>query len=460
MRAPAPEEFAAYLPRTRWFAGKGRDFRVASVREIARLAGAGGSPVVAVHLVTVAYDDAAGGSEVYQVPLSWYPEAVARVEHALVSGHEGWSYDAVHDREAMALWLDAFASATPEHPSDVPGMRFFRADPEELADAGAAAPLTGEQSNSSVRFGDRAIMKLFRTVTPGENPDIEIHRALTVAGSDDVAPLYGWITSRGAGEPLRLGMIQEYLRTATDGFELAMSSVRAMIAEPGGDPAAYAGEAAELGRAVARIHARLAEAFGSEERGPEAAAALADAMRQRLDEAILAVPELDAHAPRIRGLFARVAELSGLRVQRVHGDLHLGQSLRTSRGWRIVDFEGEPARPLADRLRPDSPWRDVAGMLRSFDYAPGVVRLSPGEGTDGEEAAAQCAAWAATARAAFLAAYAEEAGAPGAADALLVDAYVADKAVYEAVYEARNRPTWIAIPLEAIARLGHEEETA
>ena len=146
--------------------------------------------------------------------------------------------------------------------------------------------------------------------------------------------------------------------------------------------------------------------------------------------------------------------------QRVHGDLHLGQTLRTSKGWKIVDFEGEPAAPLSERVRPDSRWRDVAGMLRSFDYAPRVVeRDFDLDHPDTAEVRAQRAAeWAHRNRNHFLTAYAG--GEVDAASRVLLEAYLADKAVYETVYESRNRPDWVAIPMRAVAELAAETGAA
>jgi maltokinase len=130
-------------------------------------------------------------------------------------------------------------------------------------------------------------------------------------------------------------------------------------------------------------------------------------------------------------------------VQQIHGDLHLGQTLRTVRGWKIVDFEGEPAKPLAERVLPDSRWRDVAGMLRSFDYAPHVVERSVAdtEPEGLEQRHYRAAEWAVRNIDAFLDAYAD--GDLSVDDEALLAAYVADKAVYEAVYEKRNRPSWV-----------------
>ncbi len=168
----------------------------------------------------------------------------------------------------------------------------------------------------------------------------------------------------------------------------------------------------------------------------------------------MVVPELAQHADALRATYDAVAALVGVEVQQVHGDLHLGQTLRTAKGWKIVDFEGEPAKPLAERQLPDSPWRDVAGMLRSFDYAPRVVERSL-DTTDEADAAlidTRAEEWAERNKNHFLTAYAG--GALSEAEQTLLDAYVADKAVYETVYETRNRPSWVGIPLQAVARIG------
>jgi maltokinase len=167
------------------------------------------------------------------------------------------------------------------------------------------------------------------------------------------------------------------------------------------------------------------------------------------------VPGLAAHEASLRATYDALAGLGEISVQQVHGELHLGQTLRTVRGWKIVDFEGEPAKPLAERMLPDSPWRDVAGMLRSLDYAPRVVMMTsyatdPGDGAE-EQKSYRATEWSARNERAFLAAYAGRD--LTAVEQTLLAAYVADKAVYEAVYEARNRPAWVDIPLDALARM-------
>ncbi|WP_408896091.1 maltokinase N-terminal cap-like domain-containing protein [Nocardioides sp. R1-1] len=435
---------APFLERSRWFGGKGRAFAVTGTRELDRLAPGPTGPEVVLLLVEVTYDDT-GEHELYQVPLALYDEPQERLDHAEVGR---WpdeagrlAYDAAHDRTAMSLFLRAFG----EHPG------FVRLPGHDLDVDAVGSLFSGEQSNSSVLFGEDSVLKLFRRVTPGENPDITTHRVLTEAGSPHIAQLYGWIEI----DELQLGMLQQFLRTASDGWDLALASVRDLFAEAdlhaeevGGD---FASEAARLGTALGDVHAQLRASFPtSTVAGDELAAAMSDRLAAALD----VVPALTAYADAARAVFAGVARLEEVPVQRIHGDLHLGQTLRTVLGWKLVDFEGEPAKPLTERLLPDSPWRDVAGMLRSFDYAPHAVAESmPEEDPDVlHQRGVRADEWARRNRKAFLASYCGEGGL-GDADRALLTAYVVDKAVYECVYEARNRPTWLPIPLAGVARL-------
>jgi maltokinase len=438
-----------FIGHQRWFGGKGRDFEVTDVRVLAHL-----SDHVRVELVDVAYAEGEPASETYQMPVVTYDQPQERLGHALVREGDGeWTYDAVHDREAMDVYLHALLDA----PTSRGEVHFHRLPGHDLDPGTHSSLFSGEQSNSTVCFGEDALLKVFRKVTPGLNPDIEIHRVLTDAGNEHVAALYGWIDA-GSGEGEEhtdLAMLQQFLRTATDGWQLALASVRNLFAEEdlhpdevGGD---FAAEAHRLGEAVASVHADLRTGFGE---GTGDAAALVDTMNHRLDDALHVVPALAEHEEALREIFARVRE-GALPDQRIHGDLHLGQTLRTSRGWKLVDFEGEPAKPLAQRRLPDSPWRDVAGMLRSFDYAARSVLLDFESDVDQEaQLSYRAREWATRNHHAFLEGYAPD-GLDDRATAL-VAAYQADKAVYECVYEARNRPGWLQIPLHAIELLGKE----
>jgi maltokinase len=461
----AHPHMTAYLAEARWFAGKGREYDVVDVQRVGMLPG---PPAVTIDIVTVEYTGAADQpgaepvTERYQMPLSNYAEEQPRIHHAYLGPHDDetlgpvHSYDAVHDREAMAVYLDAFAQTSPDEPHSYGGVTFHRTAGYDLDTDAHSTLFSGEQSNSSVAFGEDSLMKVFRKVTPGRNPDIEIHRALTAADNPNVAHLYGWIE---AGED-DLAMIQQFLRTASDGWELALASARNLFAEAdlhadevGGD---FAGEAHRLGVAVSEVHEVLREHFDTE---PFDGAAAADAMRRRLAATAAAVPALADYADGLQQVFARIGDAKG-QAQRVHGDLHLGQTLRTSKGWKLVDFEGEPAKPLAERQLPDSPWRDVAGMLRSFDYAAqSVVKDLYSSEDPGSQISYRAHEWVHRNREAFLAGYVEgrieAGGGPLSADEhALIDAYEADKAVYEVLYEARNRPAWLDIPLGAIERIG------
>ncbi len=438
-----------FIEGARWFGGKGRHGEVTDVRRLGVIAE--DAPRVVVDLAQVTYPD--GDIEFYQVPLALYTDPEHRLDHAFVGWWEdpdvGWThaYDAVHDRDAMAAYLRAFA-----FPPDG-ALAFHRLPGEPLDTTAHSTPFTGEQSNSSVALGEQALLKIFRRITPGTNPDIEIHEVLTRAGSDNVAALYGWVEV----EDFQLAMLQQFLRTASDGWELALTSVRNLFAEAdlyadevGGD---FAAEAQRLGEAVARTHTLLAEHFPTVERTADDHRALGAAMEARLDEALEVVPELAPYAPELRTLFESVGSIVSGTAQRVHGDLHLGQTLRTAKGWKIVDFEGEPAKPLSERIVPDSPWRDVAGMLRSFDYAPRVAAMTAAATGDNgtEQRAYRAAEWSARNQAAFLEAYTHHDLSED--EQTLLAAYVADKAVYECVYEARNRPTWLSIPIAALSQL-------
>ena len=458
------------IDQARWFGGKGRGWTLAGVRRVGELPDAPDGLHVAIDLAEIAYDD--GTTDYYQLPLALYAEPQDRLSHAFVGewddddhGH-AFVYDALHDRQSMALWLAAFAShgVGPSGTSDLRGELMFHRLPGHDLDIEAHSTLfSGEQSNSSVAYGEDALMKVFRKVTPGVNPDIAIHQVLTEAGSTHVAALYGWLDlvddeDDGTDSTIQLAMLQQFLRTASDGWDLALASVRNLFAEAdlhadevGGD---FAGEAARLGVALAEVHADLAEHFPVERRDGAALDALAGAMEGRLDAAVDVVPDLEPYAAGLRETFGRLRDLDGIDVQQVHGDLHLGQTLRTVRGWKIVDFEGEPAKPLAERLLPDSAWRDVAGMIRSFDYAPRVVAMTAGGadiGGEAEQRAYRASEWAARNRAAFLDAYTGQRGQDlDSTASILLGAYLADKVVYEAVYEARNRPGWLSIPLAAL----------
>jgi maltokinase len=462
---------AEYLPRRRWFAGKGRDFTVSHVHSLPWLEVAdvpADHPRSRIELVTVEFGD--GTTDTYQVPVAYLSAADSTLEHALI-GHvedpelgEVVAYDAVFVRESVAALYDGFLAA--RGGTIGPGDSELEFRTVEGTDLPEPAPLgsvmSAEQSNTSIVYGDDAILKLFRRVSQGDNPDIEIHEALTRAGFENVAPLLGWLRGRwsspdGETQVGDLGMLQAFLRTATDGWSIALASVRDLFAEgdlhPGEVGGDFAAESERLGEAVAGMHHELARHFPV---GSDAdRARLASEMQARLDEALDAVPALAEMQAGLTARFDRLRESTEpVATQRVHGDLHLGQTLRTVKGWKIIDFEGEPAKSLAERTSLTSPLRDVAGMLRSFDYAAGATLQ--GFGTS-MQLAYRAHEWSTRNREAFLAGYSSFTGDELSAQADLLEAFEADKAIYEAVYETRNRPGWVGIPLRAIARITAEE---
>jgi maltokinase len=444
-----------WMPHQRWFGGKGREW--ADVTEDGFLLDQA-NPVLSVHRVTVTYTD--GASETYLVPLSWREHPTDELSSALVGAvaskdGETYAYDAMRDREATAPWLIHLVNA-----STIGPMHFHPAGVAYIPEGLPGDIVSGEQSNTSLIYGQEAILKLFRRLEPGLNPDVEIHDALRRADNPHIAQLLGHIQIDDpdpSREPATVAMLQQFVPNASDGWRLATASVRDLYAEGdlhadevGGD---FAGESARLGVALAETHQALQEHFPTEQWSSEQITALVDGMHRRLDEALGVVPELAEHAERLRTTFDHVRRIRDLTVQQIHSDLHLGQTLRTVKGWKIVDFEGEPAKPLSERLLPDSRWRDVAGMLRSFDYAPRVVERTAKESeyVGEEQRKFRAAEWADRNREAFLTAYAG--GELTVDQETLLLAYVADKAVYEVVYEARNRPGWVEIPLAAIRRI-------
>ncbi|QAY63177.1 aminoglycoside phosphotransferase [Xylanimonas allomyrinae] len=424
---------AAWAPGRRWFPG-GLTGRPTPWLEVT----VDGSPDVVLALLRMA-------DTVLQVPLVVTP--AGRDEHA-APGYIGTAAGvAVHDGgvhpAAWAALLHAAGVAAP--------------------DLTGGHAIAGEQSNTSVVLPavrpdgapHGAMLKILRTVAGGDHPDVTVPQALTAAGFAGTPRFLGAVEAALPGSaPAHLAVLAALVPDARDGFELACEHARR------GEP--MDALAAELGTVVAHLHAALRVAL------PTTATldptAFVAGLRTRASAAVEAAPAaLEAHA----GAVARVlddleARLAAVPLQRIHGDLHLGQALYGADGWQVLDFEGEPQRPVAERTAPDLPLRDVAGVLRSFGYAAAV-----GGAAD--------PSWEARARQAFLAAYRAVDGdggdggggddgdgdaAPSDAapsDAALSDAVlralVLDKALYEVVYETRQRPHWVHIPLRAIEEL-------
>ncbi|MFG2353629.1 maltokinase [Streptomyces sp. NPDC048521] len=440
-----------WLPRQRWFAGKGRPvtgFTPVAATELLPPDGRLGL----YHLLLRVHQPSALGApphpgDCYQLligvrealPPRLAPALIGHVEDGPLAGRT--VYDALHDPRPAEVLLEALRTQ-----ARVGGLCFERDTRQEIREGLVARLMTAEQSNSSVVYGDTFILKLLRRVVPGVNPDLEIPLALAREGCPRVPAPTAWLHAELDGDPdgsYVLAVLQPYVSGATDGWELALRELA-----KGED---FVAEARALGRATAEVHTALAHALPTVTLGHAQLQQLVDGMTERLAAAVQAVPALRPYERGLRSAYQALADLAAegrtWTAQRVHGDLHLGQCLRSPSGeWSLIDFEGEPARPLAERRMAQPPVRDIAGMLRSFDYAA-------------HSATPPAPDWARTCRAAYCSGYAEVAGRDPRTDPVLLRAYETDKAVYEVVYEARHRPDWLPVPLSAVRRLATSEPT-
>ncbi len=412
-----------------------------------------GEPVIAADVLLEAGDpelrhlvvdvpDATGLAR-YQVPVGLASDVPDVPERAVIGKlPDGLiAYDALHDRRLHAVLLAGIASQR-----TAGYLRFGTQPGAHLADWRDSRVVTAEQSNTSVIFGEAAILKVFRRLLCGTNPDLEVTAALAALGSRQVAAPLGQIEATLDGQPVLLAVLSQFLAGATDGWQLATGQLRQLYA---GQQTDFAAEARLLGQATAQLHQDLKTAFGSRELTAAELGLLAARLTSQLDQAVEHVPALGQHAERIRLAYAALAALAEpVQIQRTHGDYHLGQVLRALDRWVALDFEGEPAAPLDQRRALGPAMRDVAGMLRSFDYAAKYQLVDQPEAGPLRELAAD---WTGRCQRAFCAGYAEADGADPAVHAVLLAALMLEKAVYEVMYEYRHRPSWLPIPLDAIA---------
>lgn len=316
-------------------------------------------------------------------------------------------------------------------------------------------PMSVEQSNSSLMLDERYVLKLYRRLEAGPNPEIELLRALEQAGFASAPALAGWLERRGDPLDAALAVVTDRVDARGGGWELTLAALAA------GDPDWLPRRAHRLGEVTGALHAALAAVddpqLAAEQPSAESVSLLAatideDAARLVVDVPSLAGTPLALRLEALRDLAQELGHVGspGL-VTRVHGDYHLGQVLWTRAGdWVVIDFEGEPARPLAERRRRSSPLRDVAGMLRSFAYVPRAAALLHGVRVVEE--------WEWSCRAAFLDGWrstVDQRVLPASEGGLerLLELFELQRLLYELRYELGNRPEWVPIPVEGIERL-------
>ena len=436
---------AQWLPGQRWFANKGETLTAVSI-ESRTLIGYFDSRAVEQVLFTV---PSPIGPQLYQLWVGWTPHYPDRFAHVLIGEAGGlFAYDALHDADVSGAVLRNIAEGVSLGAID------FVPEPGATIDTSVGGLVIGaEQSNTSIVYGSSSILKVFRRLEPGLNPDAEVHRALQAAGSAHIAAALGVIEGPVAGERTTLALLTGFFANSAEGWAMATASVRDLMAEGdlradevGGD---FASESRRLGQAVAEVHHDLAAAFGTKELDADQVADLIGSMMSSAEAVGAHVPSIGELLPQIRGAFGRAdRSTGGVPIQRIHGDLQLGQTLRTLTGWAIIDFEGEPSKSLAVRRAMHSPLRDIAGMLRSFDYA-----ANHSGGASDSQHAYRAQEWAARNRSAFCDGYAAVSGHDPRDMGSLLAAFELDKAVYEVAYEHGHRPSWEPIPLQAVIRL-------
>jgi len=452
-----------YVTRQRWYGAKSRTVSHGEVLDVVTIRHA--EPPLSLALVEMRFDT--GAHDLYQLLISGDEE----------DGFDSLAEDAGLAREIVSAMRTGLTVQGSQGVVEFSPAEDFSALEREL---GEARLVSSEQSNSSVVFDDALILKVFRRLEPGINPELEVLRFLTEQGFRNIPALGGWYGYSGGPLTATLGLLQEYVPGAIGGWELALGEIASA-------PESFLDRLGRLGEVTAQMHTALGvdphdHAFAPEEPSVESLGLLTATVDEEIARVFLSLPEDDERLAPILGRGEEVREQLRLlthagssgRVIRTHGDYHLGQTLwngqpgasgarevrpggggfadvASSHGdWIILDFEGEPARTLVERRRKRSPLRDVAGMLRSFAYATTAAELTRDADvpTDWEERA----------RERFLESYLETVDPallpPGdAAIERLLAVFELEKAVYELRYELDNRPDWVGIPVAGIERL-------
>ena len=469
-----------YLAERRWFQAKDTVIRRATLTAAAPLPGD--------LLLTEVEVQTDGGTELYALPLGvvWEdePSGPFAPQLSLARVRRGREIGLLTDGFAMPEFVRAVVTALQEgaRVETLAGELVFSVTPEfDLTPDMAAEWPSTEQSNTSVIIGQRAVLKLLRKLTPGVHPEAEMTRLLTERGFANTAGLLGEVSQVGQdGQPRTVMILQRFVYNQGDGWGWTLDYLKRALDEHAVAPDApqeglesYSAFAGQLGRRLAEMHAVLAQptddpAFAPETMDTADASALAQRIGAQLGAALEALSgarrwRRDDSAPVARWLVesreplqvrinALASAVDGARRTRIHGDLHLGQVLVTAGDVTIIDFEGEPAKPLEARRAKDSPLRDVAGVLRSFDYAAATALRGLSEPSEAALDRAEQLAGEFRHRSAevFLQGY-REAG--GALDDRLLDLFLLEKAAYEVVYEAANRPHWLETPLHGLAAI-------
>jgi maltokinase len=446
------EKLAEWLLNRRWFGSKARD--VASIHVLDVVPIDDGPPALAAALVEARYPG--GTHDVYQLLLGMGSDDF---DDAVVDEVGGVAvYDAFADPQACDLLGGLLREGAEVHGEHARIEFHWREDVDPPRPGANVRPMGAEQSNTSIVYDDALVLKAFRRVEAGDNPELEMLRFLSARDFPHVAELGGWYQYEGELMDATFGVVQRFVPNARDGWELALD-------ELADDPERFVTRLRDLGAVIGRMHTVLASdptdpAFAPEEPSDESLALLTATIDEEIERVFLELPDTEAVAP-ITGHAAEVRDRLQLlshvgargKLIRTHGDLHLGQTMLGDDGWVVLDFEGEPARPLIERRRKRSPLRDVAGMLRSFAYAASASDMQRGHPAP--------EGWEERAREAFLGGYLEAVDAvlmpPGeAATRTMLSIFELEKAVYELRYELNNRPDWVGIPVAGIARLLEE----
>ena len=439
----------------RWFGGKSKDVLDARVLDAGVTPGE--PPILAIAIVEVRYG--LQTHDLYHLPLGFRPSGEGWNE-SVIAETEGWvAYDAIADPELARRILELVRTDSTLESREATIV--FRPTGELPPELDEVRPMGAEQSNSSLVLDERYVLKFYRRIVPGMNPELEVLRFLSERGFEHTPALVGYIAYEGRPLEATLATVQEFVLAKGDGWQLTRETLT------GDEPDWLPEHARRLGEVTALLHNALASDstdphFAPEDPSTEALGLLSASIDEEIEQVFTSLPDIPA-LEQVRGRGEEVRDHLRLltnighvgRVIRTHGDYHLGQALWTDEDdWLILDFEGEPARTVPERRRKTSPLRDVAGMLRSFAYAASAAKIrrdvDPPEG------------WEDRCRAGFLDGYLEAADPrllPSSRDQVerLLAVFELEKAVYELRYELHNRPDWVAIPVAGILRMLERE---